>query len=224
MAFDNSVLVFCPTSRVEPETVRAIFEQDYAGPHDILFTRDNPYGHDDREDDYANILHNYRRMRRTFLAGDYEAVWCIESDVIPPRDALSKLMAVEGDTVGGLYALRYGVEPTSNVFPKGIEAGIGKWMDWDEVGRNWGKVIESGGTCLGCVLIRREILEQVDFRSALPCANDVGWMVDLYRLGKKQMCDLSVVCGHKRPDGMILWPTERGVEYERREPSFWEVR
>jgi hypothetical protein len=224
MSFNSdSILIFCPTARLEPETVRAIFDQDYTGPCDVMFTLDNPYGHATLDDDYDNILHNYRKMRRMMLAGDYQAVWCVESDILPPRDALRKLLAVDGDTVGGLYALRNGKPHPANVFSLGAEPGIDRWMDWDEIARRWGQVIETGGTCLGCVLIRREVLEQVDFRSAKPCACDTGLMQDLYRLGKRQMCDLSVVCGHKQPDGMILWATPQGVRYEKTAPSFWEI-
>lgn len=223
MGFDTNVLVFCPTSRIEPETVRAIFEQDYAGAFDVLFSRDNPYGHDDLDDDYHNILFNLKKMRKAALDGDYDAVWIVESDIIPPADALRKLMAVDGDTVGGLYALRSGT-PQANLFPSGAEAGVGKWMPWERVAEHWGQVIETAGTCTGCLLVRRTILDEFDFRRALPCAPDVGLMQDLYFARKRQMCDLSVVCGHKRPDGMILWPVRGGVEYERVEPSFWETR
>lgn len=223
MGFDLNVLVFCPTARVEPETVRAIFEQDYRGAYDLLFSRDNPYGHEDLDDDYNNILYNYRKMRRVLLAENYDAVWVIESDVLPPRDALRKLLAVEGDTAGGLYALRHGM-PVPNVFPPGEDAGPNRWMTWEAVGERWGQVIETAGTCLGCVVIWRRVLEDIDFRHAHAAAPDVGLMQDVRAAGWRQMGDLSVVCGHKRPDGMVLWPTANGVEYERTAPSFWEVR
>ncbi|MGB8644045.1 MAG: hypothetical protein WCF84_02320 [Anaerolineae bacterium] len=220
MTDTGRVLVFCHTYRLEPETVRALFEQTYHGV-DVVFTRDNPYGHASADADRANILHNLEKLQSLMQAEPrYEAAWIVESDVIPPRDALERLMAQRGDTVSGLYASRHS-DPTPNCLHASA-AGLTPFA-WSEIRERWGEPVLTDGACHGCLLIRRHVLEAVRFRDASPNPPDWGWMQDVRAAGLSQACDTAVVCGHKRPDGLILWPTRERVEYERAAPSWWET-
>lgn len=204
------VLLFCPTYRLEPETLQAIMAQDVEGGIDFLFTRDNPY--DGSDDGKANILHNYKKGRAAFLAGGYEYLFVVESDIIPPRDALQSLMALNADVAYGLYLFRrhapyhcnvtrYAKSPAPDqplsMFPKAYTKA------WKE------GVIRCSGSGLGCVLIKRHVLEKIDFHqrnNRVHC--DTFFTEDVWQAGYDMKADMRVVCGHKHPDGTIWWPTE----------------
>lgn len=204
------VLLFCPTYRLEPETVKAIFAQQYDGAIDFLFTRDNPYSGDD--DGKANILHNYRKGRQAFLDGGYDAMFVVESDIIPPRDALPRLLALNADVAYGLYLFRrhepyhcnvtrYAISPAPDqplsMFPKAYAKA------WRE------GVVKCSGSGLGCVVIKRRVLEQVEFHQRNQRVHcDTFFTEDVWQHKFNLQADMRVICGHKTPDGRILWPTE----------------
>lgn len=213
------VLLFCPTKRLEPETVKAVFALQ-GEPVDFLFTRDNPHvgeaGVDARygEAGKQNILHNYRKGRRAALDGGYDAMLCLESDIIPPPDALSRLLAIEGDVNHGTYMFRSGSEPVINIARHARTAGcpdVSLRYHPLVLRAQWGNVIPCTGLGLGCTLIHRRVLEQVDFRLA-PEGGHCDWAFacDAISGGWRLMADLGLHCGHKRPDGVILWPSVRG--------------
>ena len=218
----NDVMVFTPVYRLEPETVEAVFNLRWDGPITWVFQRDNPtplptspQGGEGPESDaraigVKNHLHQYRRGRELFLRTACDALLVIESDIIPPVDALERLAALDVDLAYGAYLFR--VTPVVNIFEryqkKAINIGEsltvrGKWP-W---ARQQG-VVECSGAGLGCVLIKRHVLEAVDFRitplGRVHC--DSLFTEDVYRKGFSMKADTAVLCGHKREDGEIIWP------------------
>ena len=200
-----NVLVFTPIYRIEPETVQAILDLSHNGPISVLFQNDNPYpgGH-------QNILHQYQRGRQVFLAGSYDAMLVIESDIIPPQNTLEKLIALRADLAYGVYAFRLSSE-SINVFERHPGArNVGEPLT-AHPGRLKAalkqRVIDCSGGGLGCVLIKRRVLEAIDFRREPGGPHcDSYFTEDCYRYGYTMKADLSVVCGHKREDGAVLWP------------------
>lgn len=206
------VLLFCPTYRFEPETREAIFSQEWDGALDFLFTRDNP--HPQGDGGRANILHNYQKGRAVFLRGDWDAMFVVESDIIPPDDALLKLAATGADVAYGLYLYRRGWPRHVNVY----RHVTGPYPDQplslfaDEYRQAWGRVVKCSGAGLGCVLIRRVVLERVAFRSDGDKSHcDSAFTRDVWRAGFGMKADMTVICGHKLPDGTILYPVLDGV-------------
>ena len=200
----NKVFVFCPTYRLEPETVQAIHSQTFHnGLLDVFFTRDNP-----SEDGKNNILHNYQKGRRVFLADDYTHMWVVESDIIPPSNTIERLLALECDLAYGLYCFRHG-SPVVNVYryTSGPYPDQSITMFPQLYKALWGTVTKCSGGGLGCVLIKRRVLEQIEFRREKDGPDcDTYFTEDVYRAGFNMMADTSVICGHKRPDGVVLWP------------------
>lgn len=204
------VLLFCPTYRLEKETVDAIMKIKPIGPMEILFTRDNPYG-----DGYTDVLHNYRKGRAAVLDGGYDALFVVESDMIPPADALIKLAAMNTDIASGLYMYRHG-RPMVNALRKEGSKNPGQSMTLfpNEALRAKRKgVVETGGAGIGCVLIKRRVLEDIDFRNDHGAYCDWFFTADSMRAGFKWMINFDVVCGHKRPDGIVIWPEDGGVDF-----------
>jgi hypothetical protein len=206
----RDVLVFVPVYRLEPETVQAVYHLEWDGPLSWLFQRDNPYG-DSRPK--GNQVHQYQRGREAFLRGRYDAMLVVESDIIPPRDALRRLVALGADCGYGVYQFRrsrviniFELYPTAEVRNVGESLSIKPHL----VARalREGKIPCSGGG-LGICLIRRRVLERIDFR--LPDGEEGGFCDSLFtddvlHNGFSQVADMRVVCGHKDTDGMVYWP------------------
>ncbi|MFW6069661.1 MAG: hypothetical protein ACOC9X_01335 [bacterium] len=220
------VLVFCPIYRLEPETVEAIFALEWDGPISYLFQRDNPAPVVSRSDGVANHLHQYRRGREVFLDGRYDAMLVIESDIIPPPYALRRLAVLDCDLAYGCYVFRRG-DPVVNLTE---DYGQGQRQRACNVGESltvrglwpWALrqgVVEVSGSGLGCVLIRRHVLEAIEFRALNPALKprihcDTWFTAAAYRAGYSMKADTSVLCGHKTPAGNVLWPPPLGAEEE----------
>lgn len=210
----DDILIFTPVRerqanayRLEAETLAALCALEWNGATTNLFQRDNPYA-----DGHKNILHQYQRGRATFLAGRWDAMLVIESDVIPPADTLRKLAALKADLAYGHYVFR-GSPTQCNIFERypGQAKNHGEALSvWpDKYLRAMREVtVQCSGGGLGCVLIKRHVLEQIDFRrpdeKSADC--DTYFTMDVYAAGFTMWADLSVRCGHKTAEGAILWP------------------
>lgn len=69
-------------------------------------------------------------------------------------------------------------------------------------------VYPCSGAGFGCTLIRRNVLERLEFRinerNSAHC--DTYFCTDVLRAGFRQAAEMRVVCGHVDEDGRILWP------------------
>jgi hypothetical protein len=199
---------FTPCYRLEPETVEAIHSlRCPAGVESLgwMFQWDNPF-----DDGRLNILHQYQTGRERFLAGEGEALLVVESDIIPPPEMLEKLAALKADCAYGVY--RFRASSVVNVFeryagqPRNEGESLSLYPHKLRQAVRAGQVACSGGG-LGCVLIRRNVLESINFRLEGDTGHCDGcFNRDVMRAGFSQMADMSVVCGHKTEYGEILWP------------------
>lgn len=187
----------------------AIFAQDYDGYCDLMFSRDNPQGQWTK-DAYRNVQLNYEKMRRIALAENYSAVWCVEDDMLPPADALTKLLeiskATDAPIVSGIYVLRHGAN-VPNLMQHGRSVEIGSSMEWAAVKRHLARgetVIPISGGCQGCLVIRREVLDGFSFMRETRGAPDMDFMRYCFTRGVRQVARLDVRCGHIESDGNVL--------------------
>lgn len=210
----KDILIFTPVYRLEAETVAALLNLEFDGALSLLFQKDNP---DDAPTDggRANHLHQYQRGRRQFLAGPYDAMLVIESDIIPPADTIRRLEDLHAACAYGVY--RFRVSNVINVFERYPEKN-------GKPARNMGESLSvkphllkravslgqypCSGAGLGCVLIRRPVLEALDFRMedthGAHC--DTFFNRDVLSGGWSQWADMGVICAHKDEEGRILWP------------------
>jgi hypothetical protein len=191
------ILIFTPCLRLEPETIDSILHQINIEMHsvDVMFTHDNPF-----EQGSRNVSYNYNKMRRIVLEEEYDKVWICESDIIPQKNALSKLLLIDTPIATGFYLLRHGT-PSPNLMVRDTIS-----IHWKKLQDNWNKVIEVAGGCMGCLLIDKSILEQYTFEYDDKIPPDSPFMFWCQKNMIKQKADLSVICGHKRPDGKIIYP------------------
>jgi len=228
----KDILVFTPVLRLEPETTQALFALEWEGELTFLLQRDNPYfkrvildrketrNAEENDQAFANVLHQYQRGREMFLKGKYEAMLLIENDIIPPADTLKRLAALNADLAYGVYLFR-GEEPVVNV--------LRRYYPWPQTSRNigesmslhhrlWERAIRQGltecsGAGLGCVLIKRHVIEEYPFEAPKDRGFfDFEWGSNVHRAGYRMMADMRVLCGHKGPDGKILRP-EKSINH-----------
>jgi hypothetical protein len=205
----KDILVFTPVYELEEQTRRALFQLRWDKPLTYLLQKDNPTGNG-RQD----ILHQYQRGRSMFLAGSYDAMLVIEDDIVPPPTALQDLAALNSDVAYGVY--RFRVSNVINVFERydhGDQDGdpprnMGESLSIKPAllrhALQLGKIPCSGGG-LGCVLIRRQVLEQIPFRMELTAHCDSYFNRDVLAAGFSQWADMTVICGHVQ-EGQVLWP------------------
>ena len=194
------ILIFCPTTkRLSSKTLEAIFKQDVE-QYDVMQTRDNPYP---LEAKLKNIQHNFEKMRETMWRGVYDKVWIVEEDIIPPPDALSKLLWVDAAVVSGLYIMRHG-----NYIPNIMLMGSGgpEWATHCDITHYWGEVIPIAGGCTGCLLVDRTALPMT-FMQDNTDSPDIAFMAHCRANGIEQMVHLGVVCGHVNGRNEVLHPS-----------------
>lgn len=167
----------------------------------------------DKQIRWTNLCRKLNDAREAALKGGYDALLTIESDIIPPPKALEMLAGVEADVAYGLFVLRfppYHWNATLEMRPQGYIELLS--VDREAAREAWGKVIECKGHGQGICLIKRHVLERIEFRNPKPelYAQDWFFSFDCQELGFVQKMHLGVVCGHidgNHIDGTrILWP------------------
>lgn len=183
---------------------------EWDGPLSVLLQRDNPRG-----GGRLDHLHQYQRGRYAFLRGPYDAMLVIESDILPPGDTLKRLWALDCDLAYGVYTFRSPRNPVnvSQIYPQPAKnrgstlSGVpGLWAAACAKG-----VIKCSGQGFGCILIRRHVLEEIEFRLSDDHLNkgahcDTFFHDDAYAAGFQMKADTRVLCGHKHEDGKIVFP------------------
>lgn len=208
------------------QTVQSTLVQDWPEPLDFLYLSGDV---DPDADGYAKITDKYERARRQALFGQYDALFCVEADMIIPPDALRKLASMPVDVAYGLYCFRHhpalGMWNAYAVVTERSGASLSHFPD--EARATWGHTALISGVGLGCTLIQRRVLEAITFRHAY--ASDVrpipvhcDWCLseDCQALGFTQAMDLTVVCGHIRPSDPrgVIWPDPTAPHLYRIDP------
>lgn len=162
-----------------------------------------------------NLVAKHNAMRQMVLSHDHDALLMVEADMIIPPDALTKLAALEADVAYSLYCSRHS----------------GMWLCFPTVGDKaaalnanpaqakalWGQVITSEGAGFGCTLIRRRVLEAIEFRVDKRRKQHDDWLfaLDAKAAGFTSKHDLSVVCGHIIHAGGVMWPDPDAPDLRR---------
>lgn len=198
----SDVFVFTPVLRLETATVQALMDLAWEGPLTLHLQRDNPSGNP-----VVDHLYQYQRGRDAFLAGGYDAMLVVESDIVPPADALQRLAALDVDVAYGCYMFRPGSivnvyerypQPAANMGESLTVRGL--WESAKAAG-----VVECSGAGLGCTLIRRSIIRDHPFEMEPGAAGffDHYWTQQVYRSGASMAADTAVRCEHIDTDGSV---------------------
>lgn len=238
-----AITPFHPSYGIRPQSWQSIHDaiMAYDGPIDwIISHNDNPH-----EVGFANVTYQHNKARAVALAGDYDAMVSIEADMIVPADTIQKLLDTEADIAYGLYVWRYDARRWNTYHTVDLFGGWSISVDPEKAKAAWGTVQDVAGLGMGCTLIRRNVLEQTDFRlydgredwisnRVIDASNRAGLTIDPFRPrlgmfcddwllaiiaqhhGFSQRADLSLVCGHI--DGeRVFWPDPTAKELYREE-------
>lgn len=206
-----SILVVTPVMK-DPSGKARLYARSLASLYNLKWDHGLDFyqavGGDDYHRPSETVTRKYQEAREVFLAGKWDYLFCAESDMILPPDTLTKLMAFDCDITYGLYALRH----NQNKWSAATYLEGTKWRSLSEEPDNaraaWGNAVQVVGVGQGCTLIKRDVLEAIEFRYIPGVSSDWGLSLDAQASGLKQIADLSIICGHQTitPSPMTLWP------------------
>lgn len=202
------LLIFTPTygNGPLPATIASVAAQQFDGElvHEVSWHKPYP-GHDMR-----NVTAQYKKGRQMALDSDYDAMLCVEHDMVIPPNAAQVLWDDGSPVAYAVYRLRHSTFILNAWQKRGKR--LGKPMSFypDEVNaaRQSGRV-EVGGLGFGCTLIRREVLERIQIRDDDNNAPDTPFAKDCLRRGIQQVARFDVACQHIE-NGVTLEAFEEG--------------
>lgn len=190
------ILVYTPTydNMLRPETVASVQAQEFNG--ELVHVIDDRNLHEGRS--MKEVCEKYRDARLQALDGGYDALLCVEHDMVLPPGCVQALWDTPAPVVYAAYMLRHGTR-VINMFRKDAGTNIGMslslypkeyWQAKKQV------VIEVSGGGFGCTLMRREALERCPFHVFEDNPPDMAFAADCLRAHVKQMGRFDVACLH----------------------------
>jgi hypothetical protein len=101
---------------------------------------------------YGHLARMRRAVAAEFLASDCDYLYFHDVDTIPPWDIIPRLLALDVPTASGSYSMR----GQRHAFPPWMEPRA-ETLGWD--------VVTAAGYGMGCMLLRRDVLEKTEFRA-----------------------------------------------------------
>lgn len=210
-----NILIYIPLAPLRPRiyarTITSVFTLKYDHYIDLVFGKEDniPTSINNKSDKYQNICDKHNHARSLVLNNNYDAVLFVENDMIIPEDTLDKLINADADVAYGLYISRHGWRRWLAFDSISDIAGVSFSQNINKAKERWGQVVNTQGVGMGCTLIKRNVLEKIEFRTHPDnmVADDWMFALDCKQLEFTQKHDLSVICGHITPTGEILWPT-----------------
>lgn len=147
------------------------------------------------------IVDSRNILRQKVLDEGYDYFFSLEQDVIPPVSIIQRLLEHNKEIITGVYF-------TYQKNKEGIDLGLAPVL-WKKSGKSGLKVmseqevttpriIEVGACGLGCVLIRRKVLEKIKFRFGKEYEgfDDIWFAYDAFNNNFNIFADTSLKCKH----------------------------
>jgi hypothetical protein len=155
------------------------------------------------------IAASMERCRIKFLAGDYDYLFSLECDIFPPKDIIESLLKHDLDVVGTTFWTDHGYNSKLQ-----LQTIYNQHTDYENHTKEYkvrfltfeeaqlfmdGKTKPMYGAGIGCVLIKRWVLEKITFRIY---PDEVGFAdsffhKDIWQLGIDNHIDTSIIPVHK---------------------------
>ncbi len=210
-----SILVACPTYEGKAYCLEAYAAgvNALSYPHDVLLA-DNSEGPDygrqlmDRglpfitspphSSPQVRVTEARNALRARFLTGSSTHFFSVEKDVLPPPGIIEALLSHDKPVVGGLYLTLYLINGQPRARPLMWREGSPTTMRFMTAECKAPGLHEVRATGLGCLLIRREVLEQVKFRTEedTEAFDDIPFCTDVRSLGFPVFVDSGQACRH----------------------------
>ncbi|MBI5398345.1 glycosyltransferase family 2 protein [Candidatus Woesearchaeota archaeon] len=164
----------------------------------------------------VKITRGRNTIREYALAHDYDYLLFVDTDIVLPPFALSRLLFQHKDIICGVYLSEVNYEGYKIIAPILFDFGD------EESGRIYNiggvlreRVTEIAASGFGCMLLSAKVLKDIKYRynPAIDSGEDIMFCLDARTKGYKIYCDTSVKCDHygypvgdKRNDKQ-LWKT-----------------
>jgi len=150
---------------------------------------------------YSILAESHEEIRKYAIRNDFDYLLHLESDVFPPSDIIQRLLIHDKEIVSAMYMIDFGSE--SHLMAQEME-DIGSIRETRNLKNGQDLLFVNGGLqkifhCgLGCVLIRRDVLEQIQFRweNGASIAPDGFFAGDVDALGYEKFIDTSILAKH----------------------------
>jgi len=127
-------------------------------------------------------------------AADY--IFWVDSDVIVPKNALTRLLDAELDIVSGLYLTKHLTDKKTVALIRNEDDSYRK-LPWDEIKDL--EYVQVDAVGFGCVLVKTEVFKKLEmpfFVFTSKQGEDIHFCRKAINAGYKIVVDTKVLCGH----------------------------
>lgn len=188
----KKILIAIPTAKyIESETFKSIYDLDVPEGYQTVF-----------QYFYGYNIDQVRNLIADWVIKGYDYLLSVDSDIVLPKDTLTKFLAHDVDIVSGLYIQRKPGQHILEVYENNDQGGVSNIP--------YGKIkdkglVPIGGCGFGCVLIKQSVFKGIPYphfvyHSALDHANtiseDVDFCAKALKKGFKIYADTAIKCRH----------------------------
>lgn len=147
------------------------------------------------------LAESHEYIRKYAVANNYDYLFHLESDLIPPPDVIERLMLHNLPIVSGMYMINFG--GNSHLMAQNMEhfgqiretTNLDNGSDLLLVDGNLKETFHAG---LGCILIHKNILTKFQFRhiKGISMHPDSVFAFDIDSIGINKYIDTSILCEH----------------------------
>ncbi len=145
------------------------------------------------------IVHSRNLVREHAIKSKYDYFLSLEQDVIPPSDVIEQLLTHQKHVTSGLYFTEYDYNNEKVVQPLvWLKDATGKLQFVNQIQLEQPRLLRVHASGLGCVLVKRTILEQFPFRlfDDRSTYDDMPFYYDLFMRKIPVFLDTGVKCKH----------------------------
>ncbi len=164
------------------------------------------------------IVSSRNILRQSALANNYDYLLSLEQDVIPPKDVIERLLSCNKKIIAGVYFGTKTRQGETKLIPYLGNSYQDKYklLNPDIIMNNSG-LIRVDYCGLGCVLIHKDVLSEVEFKIQQPRKgfDDTLFCQDALKKGFEIFADLSVKCKHLFINRPWKWTESGNIEWIR---------
>lgn len=154
------------------------------------------------ENPRARVAESKNMIREKVLNEKYDFFLNIDTDTIPPKDIIERLLSHNKQAITGVYYKIFDVTIKNTGVTKKIimpllydkVEGRIRQLSAQEVEKH--RLIKVGACGSGCFMVSRALLEKLKFRHTEKAYDDVLMCDDIQDIGYEIFCDTSVKCKH----------------------------
>lgn len=189
---DKTILIAIPSARyIEPETFKSLWNLKV--PQGFQLEFQYFYGYSISQ--VRNLIADW--------AKNYDYLFCIDSDIIVPCDALEKMIKADKDIISGLYVQRIENKHILEIYSYSHLQGFYN-ISYNQIKDS--PIVEIAACGMGCALIKSSVIRTLDYphyvyQEAIDHKNsiseDIYFCIKAKNHGFSVWADPSIICDHK---------------------------